>query len=115
MHTHNNPAPPAPGRSLEFMDPAVDTTPIAPALAEFFDDVLADSVSQLNFRAIVDGLGGVLFQYPFRRVVLGGWGVGLGLRRAPPVHSRLLGAPHSPPTHTSPLPRPPAGSPPTTP
>ncbi|KAL4858875.1 Protein ACTIVITY OF BC1 COMPLEX KINASE 3 [Chlorella vulgaris] len=52
--------------TLEFMDPSVDTTPIAPALAEFFDDVLNDSVSQLNFRAIVDGLGGVLFQYPFR-------------------------------------------------
>jgi len=32
------------------MDPSVDTTPIAPALAAFFDDVLNDSVSQLNFR-----------------------------------------------------------------
>lgn len=52
--------------TLDFMDPSVDTTPIAPALAEFFDDVLQDSVSQLNFRAIVDGLGGVLFKYPFR-------------------------------------------------
>ena len=54
--------------ALDFMDPSVDTTPIAPALAAFFDDVLNDSVSQLNFRAIVDGLGGVLFQYPFRCV-----------------------------------------------
>lgn len=35
---------------LEFMDPSVDTTPIAPALAAFFDDVLNDSVTQLNFR-----------------------------------------------------------------
>lgn len=52
--------------TLDFMDPSVDTTPIAPALAAFFDDVLGSSVSQLNFRAIVDGLGGVLFQYPFR-------------------------------------------------
>ena len=51
---------------LEFMDPSVDTSPIAPALAEFFDDALGASVSQLNFRAIVDGLGSVLFQYPFR-------------------------------------------------
>ncbi|DBB07164.1 TPA: hypothetical protein ACH3X1_011734 [Trebouxia sp. C0004] len=51
---------------LEFMDPSVDTSPIAPALAEFFDDALGASVSQLNFRAIVDGLGNVLFQYPFR-------------------------------------------------
>ena len=28
--------------------------------------VLDRSVSELNFRAIVDGLGEVLFQYPFR-------------------------------------------------
>jgi hypothetical protein len=32
----------------------------------FFDDVLDASVSELNFKAIVDGLGAVLFQYPFR-------------------------------------------------
>lgn len=35
-------------------------------LQEFFDDVLDASVSELNFKAIVDGLGNVLFQYPFR-------------------------------------------------
>ncbi|KAL4522850.1 hypothetical protein Ndes2526A_g07583 [Nannochloris sp. 'desiccata'] len=53
--------------TLDFMDPSVDTTPIAPALAEFFDDVLDNtSVSRLNFKTLVDGLGGVLFQYPFR-------------------------------------------------
>eukprot|EP00775_Hariotina_reticulata_P010322 gene10322-10479_t len=52
--------------TLEFMDPSIDTAPIAPALRAFFDDVLDASVSQLNFKAIVDGLGGVLFQYPFR-------------------------------------------------
>lgn len=53
--------------ALEFMDPSIDTAPIAPALADFFEDVLKDStVSRLNFRTIVDGLGGVLFQYPFR-------------------------------------------------
>lgn len=53
--------------TLDFMDPDVDTTPIAPALAEFFDEVLADStVTRLNFRTLVDGLGGVLFQYPFQ-------------------------------------------------
>ncbi len=40
----------------------VDPTPIAPALAAFFDDVLDQSVSQLNFKAIVDGLGEVLFR-----------------------------------------------------
>jgi len=52
--------------TLQFMDPSVDTAPIAPALAAFFDDVLGASVTQLNFKAIVDGLGEVLFRYPFR-------------------------------------------------
>eukprot|EP01025_Chloroclados_australasicus_P004662 TRINITY_DN1120_c1_g1_i6.p1 TRINITY_DN1120_c1_g1~~TRINITY_DN1120_c1_g1_i6.p1 ORF type:complete len:509 (-),score=75.44 TRINITY_DN1120_c1_g1_i6:416-1753(-) len=51
---------------LQFMDPSIDTSPIAPSLAEFFDDVLNQSVSKLNFKTIVDGLGGVLFKYPFR-------------------------------------------------
>ncbi|MEW5308834.1 MAG: hypothetical protein WDW38_000764 [Sanguina aurantia] len=51
---------------LEFMDRSVDTTPIAPALASFFDNVLDQSVTQLNFKAIVDGLGEVLFRFPFR-------------------------------------------------
>jgi aarF domain-containing kinase len=51
---------------LQFMDRSVDTRPIAPALAAFFDNVLDQSISQLNFKAIVDGLGGVLFKYPFR-------------------------------------------------
>ena len=35
---------------LKFMDPSIDTTPIAPALAAFFDDVLGQSVAKLNFR-----------------------------------------------------------------
>ena len=52
--------------ALEFIDPSIDTSPIAPALADFFDDVLDTNVSNLNFKAIVDGLGDVLFQYPFR-------------------------------------------------
>lgn len=39
--------------TLEFMDPSVDTSPIAPALAAFFDDVLDRSVSQLNFKVPV--------------------------------------------------------------
>ncbi|GMH40760.1 hypothetical protein BSKO_08664 [Bryopsis sp. KO-2023] len=51
---------------LDFMDRSVDTSPIAPALAAFFDDVLDQSVTQLNFKAIVDGLGEVLFAFPFR-------------------------------------------------
>ena len=54
--------------TLDFVDAGVDTAPIAPELARFFDDVLDSSVARLNFKAIVDGLGGVLFQYPFRCV-----------------------------------------------
>lgn len=38
--------------TLEFMDPSIDTSPIAPALANFFDDVLENSVSQLNFKSL---------------------------------------------------------------
>ena len=52
--------------TLQFMDPSVDTSPIAPALAAFFDGVLDRSISELNFKAIVDGLGDVLFRYPFQ-------------------------------------------------
>jgi predicted unusual protein kinase regulating ubiquinone biosynthesis (AarF/ABC1/UbiB family) len=51
--------------ALEFLDESVDVTPIVPALADFFDDVLEASVDQLNFKTITDGLGGVLYQYPF--------------------------------------------------
>lgn len=81
--------------TLEFMDPSIDTSPIAPALANFFDDVLENSVSQLNFKSLgmrlvkisaaalsvlqcvfalnmmlvthaVDGLGEILLAYPFQ-------------------------------------------------
>ncbi|CAD7705399.1 unnamed protein product [Ostreobium quekettii] len=52
--------------ALKFMDRSVDTSPIAPALAAFFDNVLDKTVAQLNFKAIVDGLGEVLFEFPFQ-------------------------------------------------
>jgi len=51
--------------ALEFLDESVDVRPIVPALAEFFDDVLEASVSDLNFQTITNGLGAVLYQYPF--------------------------------------------------
>lgn len=51
--------------ALEFLDKSVDVAPIVPALAEFFDDVLDASVEELNFKTITDGLGGVLYAYPF--------------------------------------------------
>eukprot|EP00983_Pelagomonas_calceolata_P076752 1153553-Pelagomonas_calceolata.AAC.11 len=54
------------------MDRDVDTSPIAPALAAFFDDVLDQSVEQLNFKAIVDGLGEVLNAVRSQRKPVGG-------------------------------------------
>lgn len=51
--------------ALDFISPEIDTSPIAPALKEFFDDALNATVSELNFKTIVNGLGAVLYQYPF--------------------------------------------------
>ncbi|GAY48624.1 hypothetical protein CUMW_113120 [Citrus unshiu] len=51
--------------ALDFLSPDVDVSPIVPALRNFFDDALNSSVSELNFKTIVDGLGAVLYQYPF--------------------------------------------------
>lgn len=50
---------------LGFLDRSVDVSPIVPALAAFFDDVLSASVSDINFKTITDGLGGILYAYPF--------------------------------------------------
>lgn len=51
--------------ALDFLSPDIDVSPIVPALRDFFDDALNSTVSDLNFRTIVDGLGAVLYQYPF--------------------------------------------------
>nr|CAB3465623.1 unnamed protein product [Digitaria exilis] len=51
--------------ALDFLEPDVDVSPIVPALKNFFDDALNATVSELNFKTIVDGLGAVLYQYPF--------------------------------------------------
>uniref|UniRef100_A0A0E0HCN8 Protein kinase domain-containing protein n=1 Tax=Oryza nivara TaxID=4536 RepID=A0A0E0HCN8_ORYNI len=51
--------------ALDFLEPDVDVSPIVPALKSFFDDALNSTVSELNFKTIVDGLGAVLYQYPF--------------------------------------------------
>ena len=64
---------------LGFVDASVDTSPIAPYLADFFGDVLNTPVDALNFKSIVDGLGGVLFKFPFR--VSGGEGRRRGCAR----------------------------------
>ncbi|KAK9112163.1 hypothetical protein Scep_019682 [Stephania cephalantha] len=51
--------------ALDFLSPEVDVSPIVPALQNFFDDALNYTVSELNFKTLVDGLGNVLYQYPF--------------------------------------------------
>jgi aarF domain-containing kinase len=51
--------------ALDFLSRDVDVSPIVPALKNFFDDALNSTVSELNFKTIVDGLGNVLYQYPF--------------------------------------------------
>ncbi|XP_020229290.1 protein ACTIVITY OF BC1 COMPLEX KINASE 3, chloroplastic [Cajanus cajan] len=51
--------------ALDFLSPDVDVSPIVPALRDFFDDALNYTVSELNFKTLVDGLGNVLYQFPF--------------------------------------------------
>ncbi|CAN1804111.1 Protein ACTIVITY OF BC1 COMPLEX KINASE 3, chloroplastic [Linum perenne] len=51
--------------ALKFLSKDVDVTPIVPALQNFFDDALNYTVSELNFKTLVDGLGAVFYQYPF--------------------------------------------------
>ncbi|KAL6563425.1 Protein ACTIVITY OF BC1 COMPLEX KINASE 3, chloroplastic [Orobanche gracilis] len=50
--------------ALNFLSPDVDVSPIVPVLRDFFDDALNSTVSELNFKTIVDGLSAVLYQYP---------------------------------------------------
>lgn len=52
--------------ALNFLSPDVDISPIVPALRNFFDDALKSTVSELNFTTLVDGLGSVFYQYPFK-------------------------------------------------
>uniref|UniRef100_A0A2P2K2E6 Putative aarF domain-containing protein kinase At1g79600ic n=1 Tax=Rhizophora mucronata TaxID=61149 RepID=A0A2P2K2E6_RHIMU len=51
--------------ALNFLSSDVDVSPIVPALQNFFDDALNYTVSELNFKTLVDGLGAVFYQYPF--------------------------------------------------
>uniref|UniRef100_A0A803LXR6 Protein kinase domain-containing protein n=1 Tax=Chenopodium quinoa TaxID=63459 RepID=A0A803LXR6_CHEQI len=51
--------------ALNFLSPDVDVSPIVPVLRDFFDDALSSTVSELNFKTLVDGLGAVFYQYPF--------------------------------------------------
>jgi predicted unusual protein kinase regulating ubiquinone biosynthesis (AarF/ABC1/UbiB family) len=56
--------------ALDFLSRDVDVSPIVPALRNFFDDALNYTVSELNFRTIVDGLGNVLYEYPFNGEIM---------------------------------------------
>jgi predicted unusual protein kinase regulating ubiquinone biosynthesis (AarF/ABC1/UbiB family) len=51
---------------LGFLPPDIDRTPISDALAEALPDVLGASVGELNFKSVIDKLGSVMYQYPFR-------------------------------------------------
>jgi aarF domain-containing kinase len=51
---------------LGFLQPTVNVAPLVPVLANFFDDVLNKSVSELNLKSIIDGLGEVLYRFPFQ-------------------------------------------------
>lgn len=51
--------------ALGFLPRTVDVRPIVPALEAFFDDVLSATVSELNFSTLVEGLGAILYAYPF--------------------------------------------------
>lgn len=51
---------------LEFLTPDTDLTPIIPALANVFSDVLGASVAALNFKSITDQLSELMYEYPFR-------------------------------------------------
>ena len=51
--------------ALDFLSADVDVSHILPALQDFFDGALNYTVSELNFKTLVDGLGAVLYQYPF--------------------------------------------------
>lgn len=55
---------------LDFLSPDVDVSPIVPVLRDFFDDALSSTVSELNFKTLVDGLGAVFYQYPFNGKLL---------------------------------------------
>ncbi|KAF6158866.1 hypothetical protein GIB67_012509, partial [Kingdonia uniflora] len=65
---------------LDFLSVDVDVSPIVPVLHNFFDDALTLTVSELSFKILVDGLGVVLYQYPFNGKS----------RLLMPSHSRLV-------------------------
>lgn len=51
---------------LGFLPADIDLTPIVAALEDALPDVLDASVGELNFKSVIDKLGNVMYQYPFR-------------------------------------------------
>lgn len=51
---------------LGFLPPDTDLDPIIEALNGALPDVLGASVGELNFKSVIDKLGSVMYQYPFR-------------------------------------------------
>lgn len=51
---------------LGFLPPDIDLDPIVGALEDALPDVLDASVGELNFKSVIDKLGSVMYQYPFR-------------------------------------------------
>ncbi|KAI0565175.1 hypothetical protein FGB62_21g452 [Gracilaria domingensis] len=51
---------------LGFLPPETDLEPIIEALNKALPDVLGASVGELNFKSVIDKLGSVMYQYPFR-------------------------------------------------
>jgi predicted unusual protein kinase regulating ubiquinone biosynthesis (AarF/ABC1/UbiB family) len=50
---------------LGFLPDGEDPAPIAAALEAALPDVLNASVSELNFKNVIDRLGDVMYEYPF--------------------------------------------------
>lgn len=51
---------------LGFLPPETKLEPIIEALNNALPDVLGASVGELNFKSVIDKLGSVMYQYPFR-------------------------------------------------
>lgn len=51
---------------LGFLPPETNLEPIIEALNSALPDVLGASVGELNFKSVIDKLGSVMYQYPFR-------------------------------------------------
>ncbi|MGD1851783.1 MAG: ABC1 kinase family protein [Cyanophyceae cyanobacterium] len=51
---------------LGFLAPDTDITPIIPALADVFGDIIGASVGDFNFKTITDSFSELMYEYPFR-------------------------------------------------